>query len=153
MLQSDPGRYSSAMIHPTGTGSLRKQNRVPRAAPDGQGNYERQCHRAQPRKHFAAGSLWRFSANCHQLLFLELHNSGFSKLLCNIGVEGTLHLLRHSVKSHWSRACIPWLRMLLSPSILRPNALDRAVVQLPKSLDFLYYAIRPLRILLDRSGR
>ena len=45
------------------------------------------------------------------------------------------------------------LRMTLSLNILRPNALDRAVIQLPKSLEFLYYAIRPLRILLDRSGR
>ena len=45
------------------------------------------------------------------------------------------------------------LGMIFSLNILRPKALDRAVIQLPKSLDFLYYAIRPLRILLDRSGR
>jgi len=45
------------------------------------------------------------------------------------------------------------LSMMLSLSILRPNDRDRAVVQLPKGLAFLYYAIRPVRILLDRSGR
>ncbi len=42
---------------------------------------------------------------------------------------------------------------LLSPTFLRPNARDRAVVKLPKSLDSLYYVIRPFRVLLDRSSR
>ena len=42
---------------------------------------------------------------------------------------------------------------LVSPSFLRPNARDRAVVKLPKSLEALYYLIRPFRMLLDRSGR
>lgn len=41
----------------------------------------------------------------------------------------------------------------LSSAILRPNARDRAVVNLPKALEPLYYVIRPFRILLDRSGR
>ncbi len=42
---------------------------------------------------------------------------------------------------------------LLSPTFLQPNARDRAVVKLPKSLEALYYVIRPFRVLLDRSGR
>ncbi len=42
---------------------------------------------------------------------------------------------------------------LVSPSFLRPNARDRSVVKLPKSLEALYYVIRPFRILLDRSSR
>lgn len=43
--------------------------------------------------------------------------------------------------------------LVLSPSLLRPNARDRAVVKLPRSLEPLYYLIRPFRVLLDRSGR
>jgi hypothetical protein len=43
--------------------------------------------------------------------------------------------------------------IMLSPGFLRPGARDRALVKLPKALDPLYYLIRPLRILLDRSGR
>lgn len=42
---------------------------------------------------------------------------------------------------------------LLSPSFLRPNARDRAIVKLPKALEPLYYVIRPVRMLLDRTGR
>jgi hypothetical protein len=42
---------------------------------------------------------------------------------------------------------------LLSPAFLQPNARDRAVVKLPKSLEALYYVIRPFRVLLDRSSR
>ena len=42
---------------------------------------------------------------------------------------------------------------LLSVSFLRPNPQDRALIRLPKSLDALYYLVRPIRILLDRSGR
>jgi len=42
-------------------------------------------------------------------------------------------------------------RALLSPSILRPNEKDRAVVKLPGVLAPLYYLIRPLRILRERS--
>jgi hypothetical protein len=45
------------------------------------------------------------------------------------------------------------LGMLLSRGSLRPNARDRAVLKLPKSLDLLYYVVRPFRLLLDRSGR
>jgi hypothetical protein len=45
------------------------------------------------------------------------------------------------------------LGMILSRGSLRPNARDRAMVNLPKSLDPLYYLIRPIRLLLDRSGR
>ncbi|MGC1424196.1 MAG: nucleotidyltransferase family protein [Terracidiphilus sp.] len=44
-------------------------------------------------------------------------------------------------------------RVVLSPGILRPGARDRAVVKLPKALEPLYYVIRPLRILLDRTAR
>jgi hypothetical protein len=42
---------------------------------------------------------------------------------------------------------------LLSLSFLRPNPQDRALIRLPKSLDALYYLVRPIRILLDRTGR
>jgi len=42
---------------------------------------------------------------------------------------------------------------LLSVSFLRPNPQDRALIRLPKRLDALYYLVRPIRILLDRSGR
>jgi Uncharacterised nucleotidyltransferase len=45
------------------------------------------------------------------------------------------------------------LKMVLSPDFLQPNVRDRAAVPLPKSLYALYYLIRPLRILLDRSAR
>jgi len=44
-------------------------------------------------------------------------------------------------------------RWLLSLEFLRPNSRDRRVIRLPKSLDLLYYLIRPFRLLLDRSGR
>ena len=44
-------------------------------------------------------------------------------------------------------------RAILSPAFLRPGAQDRAVVKLPKVLEPLYYIIRPLRILLDRTAR
>jgi hypothetical protein len=43
--------------------------------------------------------------------------------------------------------------VILSPAFLRPNARDRAVVRLPKMLDPLYFLIRPIRLLLDRTGR
>jgi hypothetical protein len=42
---------------------------------------------------------------------------------------------------------------LLSMDMLRPNQRDRAVVNLPKPLYGLYYLIRPIRLLLDRSAR
>lgn len=42
---------------------------------------------------------------------------------------------------------------VLSPSFLRPNARDRAVVKLPRGMEPLYYLIRPIRVLFDRSGR
>ena len=44
-------------------------------------------------------------------------------------------------------------RVVLSTSFLRPTARDRAVVKLPKALEPLYYVIRPIRILLDRTSR
>jgi hypothetical protein len=44
-------------------------------------------------------------------------------------------------------------RVILSPEFLRPGAQDWAVVKLPKALAPLYYIIRPLRMLLDRSAR
>ncbi|MGA9584538.1 MAG: nucleotidyltransferase family protein [Terracidiphilus sp.] len=44
-------------------------------------------------------------------------------------------------------------RVILSPSFLRPGEHDRAIVKLPKILEPLYYVIRPLRILLDRTAR
>jgi hypothetical protein len=44
-------------------------------------------------------------------------------------------------------------RAVLTPAFLQPNARDRAFVNLPKALDPLYFLIRPVRILLDRTGR
>jgi hypothetical protein len=45
------------------------------------------------------------------------------------------------------------IRLLLSLDFLRPNDRDRAVVPLPKSLQALYYLIRPFRLLFDKSAR
>lgn len=45
------------------------------------------------------------------------------------------------------------IRFLLSPKFLRPNERDRAAIPLPRSLDALYYLIRPFRLLWDRSAR
>lgn len=45
------------------------------------------------------------------------------------------------------------LRSLLSSSILRPNERDRSAIKLPRALEPLYYVIRPIRVLLDRSAR
>jgi hypothetical protein len=44
-------------------------------------------------------------------------------------------------------------RSLLSLDFLRPNERDRAAHPLPKSLNALYYLIRPFRIFRDRSAR
>jgi hypothetical protein len=44
-------------------------------------------------------------------------------------------------------------RLFLSGELLLPNERDRAVVALPGWLGALYYVIRPLRILWDRSPR
>lgn len=43
--------------------------------------------------------------------------------------------------------------LVFSAALLRPNARDLAVVRLPRVLRPVYYLIRPLRILLDRSPR
>jgi hypothetical protein len=45
------------------------------------------------------------------------------------------------------------MRLLLSLDLLRPNKRDRAAIHLPPALDALYYLVRPLRILWDRSAR
>lgn len=45
------------------------------------------------------------------------------------------------------------LRLVLSLDLLRPNERDRAALALPRPLHFLYWAIRPFRILFDRSAR
>lgn len=44
-------------------------------------------------------------------------------------------------------------RAVLSPAFLRPNDRDQSFVKLPKLLEPLYFLIRPVRILLDRTGR
>jgi len=44
-------------------------------------------------------------------------------------------------------------RMLLSTNFARPNARDREILRLPKALHVLYYLVRPIRLLLDRSAR
>jgi len=43
--------------------------------------------------------------------------------------------------------------LLLSLDLLRPSERDRAAIRLPSSLHSLYYLVRPLRILWDRSAR
>jgi Uncharacterised nucleotidyltransferase len=43
--------------------------------------------------------------------------------------------------------------MALSATSLSPNERDQAVLKLPKQLEALYYLIRPIRIILDRTGR
>jgi hypothetical protein len=45
------------------------------------------------------------------------------------------------------------LRAIFSLRIFQPNERDSAFVPLPRSLHALYYLIRPVRILLDRSPR
>jgi Uncharacterised nucleotidyltransferase len=45
------------------------------------------------------------------------------------------------------------LRLVFSPSLFRPNNLDRAFLALPRPLHALYYLVRPLRLLVDRSPR
>ena len=45
------------------------------------------------------------------------------------------------------------VRMFLSLSFLQPNEKDRSFIPLPKSLEFFYYVVRPIRIMLDRSPR
>ena len=44
-------------------------------------------------------------------------------------------------------------RLILSASLLRPNERDRAAIHLPRGLDVLYYLVRPIRILWERSAR
>ena len=44
-------------------------------------------------------------------------------------------------------------KLLLSLDFLRPRERDRAAIHLPPSLDFLYYLVRPVRLLCDRSAR
>lgn len=45
------------------------------------------------------------------------------------------------------------LRLLFSAEVLRPNDRDRAFLTLPKPLHALYYVVRPIRLLIDRSAR
>jgi Uncharacterised nucleotidyltransferase len=45
------------------------------------------------------------------------------------------------------------VRLLLSLDFLRHNERDRAVIHLPQCLNALYYLVRPVRILWDRSAR
>jgi hypothetical protein len=45
------------------------------------------------------------------------------------------------------------VRWLLSFDFLRPKEGDRAALHLPPSLDALYYLVRPVRMLWDRSAR
>jgi hypothetical protein len=45
------------------------------------------------------------------------------------------------------------VRLRLSQKVWRPNERDRAAVHLPPSLDFLYYLVRPVRLLWERSAR
>lgn len=45
------------------------------------------------------------------------------------------------------------VNVVLSPTFFRPTPRDRGVVPLPKGLKALYYVIRPIRMLLDRTAR
>lgn len=45
------------------------------------------------------------------------------------------------------------LRLLVSPDLFRPNERDLAFFRLPRPLHFLYFFLRPLRILRDKSAR
>jgi hypothetical protein len=45
------------------------------------------------------------------------------------------------------------LLIFLSPGFFHPNERDFAFVRLPRSLRWLYFFIRPLRILRDKSAR
>ena len=45
------------------------------------------------------------------------------------------------------------IRFLFSMNFLRPTDLDRAFIELPRYLEPVYYVIRPIRLLLDRSPR
>jgi Uncharacterised nucleotidyltransferase len=45
------------------------------------------------------------------------------------------------------------LRLVLSPAFLCPKDPDRATLRLPRALHWLYYLIRPFRLLLDKSQR
>ncbi|MBS1806292.1 MAG: nucleotidyltransferase family protein [Acidobacteria bacterium] len=45
------------------------------------------------------------------------------------------------------------MRPVVTGEFMTPNDQDRAFVALPRSLHALYYLIRPIRILMDRSGR
>jgi hypothetical protein len=45
------------------------------------------------------------------------------------------------------------LRMILSLDFMRPNERDKAAVHLPKSLQALYYLVRPFRVFLDKTAR
>jgi Uncharacterised nucleotidyltransferase len=45
------------------------------------------------------------------------------------------------------------LRLLLSLDLFKPTDRDRAAIALPRGLQALYYIIRPLRLLFDRSPR
>ena len=42
---------------------------------------------------------------------------------------------------------------VLSIDFLKPNDNDRAFIKLPKPLEALYFVLRPIRMLLDRSAR
>lgn len=45
------------------------------------------------------------------------------------------------------------LRLLLSLDLFKPTERDRAAIALPRRLQVLYYIVRPLRLLFDRSPR
>jgi len=45
------------------------------------------------------------------------------------------------------------VRWFLSLDFLRPKESDRSALQLPPSLDALYYLVRPVRMLWDKSAR
>lgn len=59
-------------------------------------------------------------------------------------------LVPYAIRILSFRDCI---RLILTFQIFKPGPLDHAFVRLPRPLHPLYYLVRPLRLLLDRSPR
>ena len=76
-----------------------------------------------------------------------------------------LMLRPRSGLGHWVQRCLFQLRIrdqrrdglgcciYYTLAALRPSAADRAFVKLPRRLSFLYYLVRPLRVLVDAAGK
>ena len=91
-------------------------------------------------------------------------------MLRHVASDGTANRLAHSLEQilfdrpgHFPAGRIPYnvqlldtadrLRIFLSADFFRPNERDLAFIRLPRALHFLYFVLRPLRILRDKSAR